>query len=58
MLRAADEVEALALGALRARIGDLRSGSGLVTLAERLVDGTTDPYAAADTLLAALAARG
>jgi len=54
VLRAADEVETLAVGALRARIGDLRPGSGLEGLAEQVVDGTTDPYAAADALLAAL----
>ncbi|MDQ2757466.1 MAG: methylmalonyl Co-A mutase-associated GTPase MeaB, partial [Actinomycetota bacterium] len=39
---------------LRARIDDLRPGAGLVGLAERVVDGTTDPYAAADALVAAL----
>lgn len=53
--RAADEVEALAVTALRERIGDLRSGRGLDELAERVVAGDLDPYSAADKLVAAVA---
>nr|WP_284291561.1 methylmalonyl Co-A mutase-associated GTPase MeaB [Angustibacter aerolatus] len=55
--RAADEVEAIAVTALRERIGDLRAGergSALEALAGRVVDGGTDPYAAADELVAAV----
>ena len=49
--RAAREVEAIALARLRARIGDLRGGSALDALADRVLDGDLDPYAAADSLL-------
>jgi LAO/AO transport system kinase len=50
--RAADEVEAIALTMLRERIGDLRGGDALETLAGRVVAGALDPYAAADELVA------
>ena len=49
--RAAAEVEAIALGTLRDRMGSLRSGTGLDALAERVADGALDPYAAAAELL-------
>jgi LAO/AO transport system kinase len=52
--RAGDEIEAIAIQALRARIGDLRHGQGVDELAGHVVDGTSDPYAAADTILAAV----
>jgi LAO/AO transport system kinase len=52
--RAADEVEAIAVTALRERIGDLRDGDLLDTLAGRVVAGDTDPYTAADELVAAV----
>jgi LAO/AO transport system kinase len=52
--RAGDEIEAIAIQALRARIGDLRHGQGVDELAGDVVDGTTDPYAAADRILAAV----
>jgi LAO/AO transport system kinase len=55
--RAADEVESIALTALRERVGDLRSRGGehgLDMLAADVVAGRTDPYAAADRLLAGL----
>jgi LAO/AO transport system kinase len=52
--RARDEIEAIALTALRERFGDLHGNDALDTLAEQVVTGSTDPYAAADTLLAAL----
>ncbi|GAA3390115.1 methylmalonyl Co-A mutase-associated GTPase MeaB [Cryptosporangium minutisporangium] len=50
--RAAREVEAIAVAALRARIGDLRGGVALDSLADQILDGKLDPYAAADALLA------
>ncbi len=52
VLRAASEVEAIALAALRARMGQkgLTEG-GLAGLAGDVVDGRLDPYAAADHLV-------
>jgi LAO/AO transport system kinase len=52
--RARDEIEAIALTALRARFGDVHGHAALDALAEQVVTGSSDPYAAADTLLAAL----
>jgi LAO/AO transport system kinase len=52
--RAAVEVEAIALGVLRARIGSLRDGTALTALAARVAEGSLDPYAAADELLKSL----
>jgi LAO/AO transport system kinase len=52
--RAADEIEAIALAALRARMGDLRAGHGLDDNAAAVVEGQIDPYAAADDILAQL----
>ncbi len=52
--RAAAEVEAIALGTLRARMGNLHEGTALDELASQVADGALDPYAAAHTLLAAL----
>ncbi|MET7298758.1 methylmalonyl Co-A mutase-associated GTPase MeaB [Embleya sp. NPDC005575] len=52
--RVADEVEAIAVTALRARIGDLRGGLRLDALAGRVLSGDLDPYAAADELIAGL----
>ena len=52
--RARDEIEAIALAGLRERFGDLHGNDALDSLAEQVVGGLTDPYAAADTLLAAL----
>jgi LAO/AO transport system kinase len=52
--RAADEVESIAVTALRSRMGDLRTGHGLDDLAAEVVAGRTDPYAAADRLVAGL----
>jgi LAO/AO transport system kinase len=52
--RAADEVEALAVTALRERIGDLRHGRGLEALAEQVVAGELDPYTASDRLVEAV----
>jgi LAO/AO transport system kinase len=52
--RAGDEIQAIAIQALRARIGDLNQGQGVDELAAQVVDGTSDPYQAADLLVAAL----
>jgi len=53
-VRAASEVEAIAFGLLRARIGDLSGDARLESLAARVVAGAIDPYAAADSLVAGL----
>ena len=52
--RAAGEIEAIALTELRGRIGDLRGGTLLTDLATEVVSGRTDPYEAADRLVASL----
>jgi LAO/AO transport system kinase len=52
--RACAEVEAIALGVLRARMGSLRDGTALPALAKRVAAGELDPYAAADQLLGGL----
>jgi len=52
--RAAVEVEAIALGTLRARIGNLREGTALTTLAAAVAAGELDPYAAAEELVKGL----
>jgi GTPase len=49
--RAAAEVEAIALGTLRARLGSLREGTALSDLAARVAAGRLDPYAAAEDLI-------
>jgi LAO/AO transport system ATPase len=56
LARAAAEVEAIAVAALRARIGDLHGSEALDTLAAQVVTGTLDPYAAADQLVDTLTA--
>ncbi len=53
-VRAAAEIEAIAFGTLRARIGSLRGDVRLDTLADDVVSGSTDPYTAADSLVAGL----
>jgi LAO/AO transport system kinase len=55
--RAAAEVEAIALAALRDQIGDLRGGDALDELAKRVMAGELDPYTAADTLVTDVAER-
>jgi LAO/AO transport system ATPase len=52
--RAAREIEAIALAALRERMGDVHGSAALGSLAEQVVAGETDPYRAADELLAEL----
>ena len=53
--RARDEIEAIAVTALRKRWGDVHGRSELDELAAAVVAGETDPYAAADELLATFA---
>jgi len=53
--RARDEIEAIAVTALRARWGDVHGRSELDELAAAVVAGESDPYAAADELLAGFA---
>ena len=50
--RARDEIEAIAVTALRARWGDVHGRSELDDLAAAVVAGDRDPYTAADELLA------
>jgi LAO/AO transport system kinase len=52
--RARDEIEAIALTALRVRWGDVHGRSELDDLAQQVAAGESDPYAAAETLLAQL----
>ena len=49
--RARDEIEAIAVTALRARWGDVHGRSELDDLAAAVATGRSDPYAAADELL-------
>ena len=57
LARASAEVEAIALAALRARIGDLRGGDALAQFSKQVMAGELDPYAAADALIAGLERR-
>ncbi len=52
--RAREEIEAIAMTALRARFAHLHGDARLDVLAAKVADGGTDPYAAADELIAAL----
>ena len=52
--RAAEEIEAITLAALRLRLGDLHGDTHLDALAAQVVEGNLDPYAAADRLIEAL----
>ncbi|MGH3509683.1 MAG: methylmalonyl Co-A mutase-associated GTPase MeaB [Nocardioidaceae bacterium] len=52
--RARDEVEAIAVTALRERWGDVHAHVKLDSLAARVAEGETDPYTAADELLDSL----
>ncbi|HEX6497709.1 MAG TPA: methylmalonyl Co-A mutase-associated GTPase MeaB [Micromonosporaceae bacterium] len=52
--RACAEIEAIALGRLRAKMGSLRDGSALPVLAAKVAAGELDPYAAAADLLGSL----
>jgi LAO/AO transport system kinase len=53
--RARDEIEAIAVTALRARWGDVHGRSELDDLAAAVAAGDSDPYTAADELLEAFA---
>ncbi|MBH1933716.1 methylmalonyl Co-A mutase-associated GTPase MeaB [Streptomyces sp. AV19] len=52
--RAAHEIERIAVAALRSRIADLSGDRRLGALAARVAEGSLDPYAAADELVAGL----
>ncbi|HEX6473089.1 MAG TPA: methylmalonyl Co-A mutase-associated GTPase MeaB [Streptosporangiaceae bacterium] len=56
LARARDEIEAIAVTALRERMGDLHGDRRLDALADEVLSGARDPYAAADELVAAVAA--
>jgi GTPase len=49
--RARDEIEAIAVTALRRRWGNVHERTELDELAEQVADGKSDPYTAADSLL-------
>ena len=49
--RARDEIEAIAVTALRRRWGNVHERTELDELAEQVVEGKSDPYAAAESLL-------
>ena len=51
VVRAAREIEAIALAGLRERMGDVRGSAALGALAEQVVAGRTDPFHAATLLL-------
>jgi LAO/AO transport system kinase len=52
--RARDEIETIAVTALRSRFADLHGHDRLDALAEGVVRGESDPYAAADELVASM----
>jgi LAO/AO transport system ATPase len=52
--RAAAEIEAIALGTVKQRFADVHGSAALDEAAARVVDGATDPYTAADDLVASL----
>jgi len=52
--RAATEIEAIALGEVRQRFGQVHGSAALAEAAARVVAGTSDPYSAAEALIAAL----
>jgi LAO/AO transport system kinase len=52
--RARDEIESIAVTALRERFGDIHGDARLDGLADAVVAGESDPYTAADEVLAAL----
>lgn len=56
--RAREEIEAVAVRALRERIGGVRGDAMLEELADAVARGRLDPYRAADELLAARSAEG
>ena len=54
IVRARAEIEAIALQTLRDRMGSFTGSTALEALASDVVDGTTDPYVAADELVGQL----
>lgn len=52
--RAAAEIEAIAMGTVKLRIGQVHGSTALGRAAARVVAGETDPYTAADELVASL----
>jgi LAO/AO transport system kinase len=52
--RAAAEIEAIALGTVKQRFAEVHGSAALGAAAARVVDGETDPYSAADDLVARL----
>jgi LAO/AO transport system kinase len=54
--RIRDEIEALAVTALRERMGDVHGAASLDPLTDRVLGGELDPYAAADELIEGLTA--
>jgi LAO/AO transport system kinase len=52
--RAAGEIEAIALAALRARMDEVHGSAALQVQAEKVANGELDPYAAADELVEAV----
>jgi LAO/AO transport system kinase len=52
--RVSDEIAAIAVTTLRERFGDVAHDQRLENLADRVLAGATDPYAAADELVAGL----
>ncbi|HAM23695.1 MAG TPA: methylmalonyl Co-A mutase-associated GTPase MeaB [Actinobacteria bacterium] len=52
--RAADEIEAIALAALRSRMAGLGSSEALNDLAQQVVTGRIDPYTAAERIIEGL----
>ena len=54
--RSAAEIEAIAVATMRAQLRDLRGRASLDRLAAEVVEGTADPYTAADRLVGEVAA--
>lgn len=54
LARAAAEIREIALGRMRAAIGTIEDSDALAALAAQVVEHQIEPYAAADTLLAAI----
>lgn len=52
--RASGEIVALSIAALRERMGDVQGHASVGALAESVVNGQSDPYVAADTLVSEL----
>ncbi|HEU5159093.1 MAG TPA: methylmalonyl Co-A mutase-associated GTPase MeaB [Streptosporangiaceae bacterium] len=57
LVRAREEIEAIAVTALRERMDDLHGDRRLDALADGVVSGDHDPYTAADELIAAVTGR-